>query len=210
MLSMEVAGVATVASSLLAIPLGYILARRRFRGRTVVEAVTIMPLVLPPTVVGFLLMYLVGRSGLWGKLTGDTLLFTLPAAMLASAIVSFPLQVLPVRAAFANVGREFDEEARMAGLSRWQRFLHVHLPLARGGILSGLLLGFARALGEFGATLMLVGTGERTRTLPVQIYIDAGQTDDFVRAWPAALALIGTSLAVILLANRLRWLEADR
>jgi molybdate transport system permease protein len=187
-----------------------LLARRRFHGRAVLEAITIMPLVLPPTVVGFLLMYLVGRSGLWGKLTGETLLFTLPAAMLASAIVSFPLQVLPVRAAFANVSREFDEEARMAGLSRWQRFLYVHLPLARGGILSGLLLGFARALGEFGATLMLVGTGERTRTLPLQIYVDAGQTDDFTQAWPAVVALIGTSLVVILLANRLRWLEVER
>ena len=132
------------------------------------------------------------------------------AAIIASAIVSFPLQVLPIRAAFAALPREFDEEARIAGLTPLQRLTHIAIPLARGGILSGILLGFARALGEFGATLMLLGTGEKTRTLPLQIYYDAGISSDYANAWPAALALAATSLTVILLAHKLRWLDAEQ
>mgnify|MGYP001546661399 CR=1 FL=1 len=205
MLSLEVASVATAANAVVAMPLAYVMARRRFPGRWLVESALILPLVLPPTVVGFLLMLVLGRSGLWGLMTGGTLLFTLRAAMVASAIVSFPLQALPMRSAFAALPREFDEEARMAGLSRLQRFFHIALPLARGGIVSGLLLGFARALGEFGATLMLVGTGERTRTLPLQIYVDAGQTADYASAWPAVISLAITSMIVILIASRFRW-----
>jgi molybdate transport system permease protein len=209
LLSLEVAFAATLLNALVAIPLAYLLARRRFHGRWLLESALVLPLVLPPTVVGFLLMLLLGKRGLYGALTGHSLLFTLTAAILASAIVSFPLQVLPIRAAFAALPKEFDEEARIAGLSRLQRLTHIAIPLARGGILSGILLGFARALGEFGATLMLLGTGESTRTLPIQIYYDAGITNDYDKAWPAALALALTSLAVILIAYKLRWLDAE-
>jgi molybdate transport system permease protein len=209
-LSLGVAAIATAANAVVAVPLSYLLARHRFRLRWLVESVVILPLILPPTVVGFGLMYVIGRSGLYGLVTGHTLLFTRLAAVLASSVVSFPLLVLPVRAAFAAIPREYHEEARMEGLSAWQRFIHVALPLARGGILSGLLLGFARALGEFGATLMLVGTGEKTRTLPIQIYYDAGQLGDYSAAWPAVVALAVTSMAVILLANRLRWLDSEK
>jgi molybdate transport system permease protein len=210
LLSLEVATCATLLNALVAIPLGYLLARRRFAGRWLVESAVILPLVLPPTVMGFLLMYLLGRSGLYGWLTGETLLFTRAAAICASSVVSFPLLVLPIRAAFAGILPEYDEEARIAGLSRVQRFVYIALPLARGGILSGVLLGFARALGEFGATMMLVSTSERTRTLPIQIYLDAGSGNDFAAAWPAVLALGGTSVVVILVANRLRWLDGER
>lgn len=210
LLSLEVATVATVANAVVAIPLSYLLARRRFALRWVVESLVILPLILPPTVVGFGLLYVIGRDGLWGWATGHTLLFTMPAAIIASSIVSFPLLVLPIRAAFAATLPEYHEEARIAGLTWLQRFIFVALPLARGGILSGLLLGFARALGEFGATVMLVGTSTATRTLPIQIYYEAGMTGDFSAAWPAVLALAVTSMAVILVANRLRWLEIDR
>ena len=210
-LSLEVAGIATLAAAVAAIPLGYLLARKRFAGRFLIESVVVLPLVLPPTVVGFLLMYLIGARGVYGWLTGgENMLFTVWAAILASAVVSFPLQVLPVRAAFAATLKEYDEEARMAGLNWWQRFIYVQMPLARGGILSGLLLGFARALGEFGATLMLVSTGDRTRTLPIQIYLDAGPTGDFAAAWPAVVALGCTSLLVIVVVNRMRWLDAEK
>ncbi len=209
-LSVEVALAATALNALVAIPLAYLLARRRFPGRWLLDSALLLPLVLPPTVVGFLLMLLLGKQGLYGWITGASLLFTLKAAVIASAIVSFPLQVLPIRAAFAALPREFDEEARIAGLSAWQRLIHIAIPLARGGILSGLLLGFARALGEFGATLMLLGTSERTRTLPIQIYFDAGITFDYAAAWPAAVALALTSLTVIVVAHKLNWLDAER
>jgi molybdate transport system permease protein len=210
LLSLEVATVATLANALVAIPLSYFLARHRFRGKWAVESFVVLPLVLPPTVIGFLLMFVLGRSGLWGLLTGETLLFSMTAAICASSVVSFPLLVLPIRAAFAAIAREYDEEGRMAGLSAVQRFLFIALPLARGGILAGLLLGFARALGEFGATVMLVSTSERTRTLPIQIYVDAAQSGDFFAAWPAVVALGLTSVGVIVMANRMRWLEGER
>jgi molybdate transport system permease protein len=208
LLSVEVAAAATCATSVVGIPLAYILSRKKFPGRALLESILILPLVLPPTVVGFLLMYLVGRHGAWGWVTGGgSLLFTIQGAMIASAVVSFPLVVLPARSAFAAIGREFFEEARMIGVSPFASFIHIAVPMARRGIITGLLLGFGRALGEFGATIMLVGTGEHTRTLPVQIYVDAGQNDDFLAAWPAVLALAVTSLAVVLLANRSRWFE---
>ena len=210
LLSLEVAATATFLNALVAIPLSYLLARRRFPLRWVFDAAILLPLVLPPTVVGFALFFLIGRSGLYGMLTHHTLLFTLPAAVLASSVVSFPLLVLPTRAAFAAIQKEYHEEARIAGLSSRQRFLFIAIPLARGGILSGLLLSFARALGEFGATIMLVGTSPATRTLPIQIYYDAGINNDIASAWPAVIALALTSLAVILLAHRLRWLDIDK
>jgi len=217
-LSLEVALVATAANGLFAIPLSYALARRRFPLRFAVDSLVILPLVLPPTVVGFGLLYLLGRSGLYGwacswLLGGSgshTLLFTVPAAMIASAVVSFPLLVLPIRSAFAAIPSEYHDEARLSGLGPVQRFIHIAIPLARGGILTGLLLGFARALGEFGATIMLVGTSAPTRTLPIQIWYDAGETGDISHAWPAVIALVLTSLVVVLVAGRLRWLETER
>jgi len=210
LLSLEVASVATLLNALIAIPVSYMLARRRFPLRWLVESIIIMPLILPPTVVGFVLLYVIGREGLYGWLTGQTLLFSMPAAIFASAVVSFPLLVLPTRAAFGAIMKEYHEEARIAGLSPIQRFFYVAVPLARGGILSGVLLAFARALGEFGATIMLVGTSPVTRTLPIQIYYDAGTSGDYAAAWPAVVALGFTSMAVILVANRLRWLDVER
>jgi molybdate transport system permease protein len=211
LLSLEVASAATLINALVAIPLSYVLARRRFPLRWALESLVILPLILPPTVVGFALMNVIGRSGLYGMITHQTLLFSVIAAIMASAVVSFPLLVLPIRAAFAGTPAEYHEEARIAGLSPLQRFIYVALPLARGGILSGLLLGFARALGEFGATVMLVGTLPSLRTLPIQIYVDASSNpDDFAAAWPAVVALALTSVAVILIANRLRWLDTEK
>ncbi len=210
MLSLIVASSATAINVLVGVPMAYLLARRRFPGRSLLEALVILPLILPPTVVGFLLMCLIGRSGLLGWLTGQTLMFSIPAAIIASSVVSFPLLVMPLRASFASIQTEFFEEARIAGITRSNLFFHVALPLARRGLIVGLLLSFARGLGEFGATLILVSTSERTRTLPIQIYIDAGPTNDFLAAWPAVLTLSLTSIAVILIANRLRWLDSER
>ncbi len=209
---MEVAAAATAINTLVAIPLSYFLARRQFLGRWLVDALILLPLVMPPTVVGFGLWFIIGRSGLYGWLThGQTLLFTVKSEIIAASIVSFPLLVLPLRAAFAAEAREFHEEARIAGASWWQRLWYISLPLARGGLLSGLLLGFARALGEFGATVMLVGTGDsHTRTLPLQIYNAVGITGDFPSAWPAVLALAGSAILIVLVARGLRWLEPDR
>jgi molybdate transport system permease protein len=203
-LSMQVAAVAVLLGSAVGLPLAYVLARRRFPGRSWLEGALVMPLVLPPTVVGFLMLYILGRHGLCGWLTGGvSLLFTFWGAVAASVVVVIPLIVLPARAAFAGIDRELWEDAAILGLRRDQVFFYIALPLARGGVVTGLLLAFGRALGEFGATLMVLGAAEGMRTLPVQIYLDVSVSNDVARAAPAVLLLAAVSMVLALVANHL-------
>jgi molybdate transport system permease protein len=155
-------------------------------------------------VIGFLMLYLLGRHGVYGWVTsGASLLFTFWGAVAACVVVVMPLIVLPARAAFAGIDRELWEDATILGLRRHQVFFYIALPLARGGVTTGLLLAFGRALGEFGATLMVLGAAEGMRTLPVQIYLDVSVSNDVGRAAPAVLLLAGVSMALALLANHL-------
>ena len=203
LLSLQVAGLAVLLAAGLGLPLAYVLARKHFAGKTWLEGAVLMPLILPPTVTGFFLLYVLGRHGLCGWLTGGgSLLFTRWGAALASVVVVLPLIVLPARAAFAGIHRELWEDAALLGLRRHQVFLYIALPLARGGIASGLLLAFGRALGEFGATLMVLGAAEGLRTLPVQIYLDVAVNNDMAKAGPAVVLLAGVSLALAFLVNR--------
>ncbi len=209
LLSFQIACGATLLALVIGLPLAYLLARKKFIGRSLLEGVLMLPLVLPPTVVGFLLLYVLGRYGLVGWLTrgATSLLFTRTGALIACTIVILPLLVLPAKAGFASIAREMMEEAQLMGASRFQMMIHVAIPLAFRGILSGAMLGFGRALGEFGATLMVVGAGENVRTLPVQIYIETSVSNDIGAAWPAVLALGVTSLALTLMLNRFRLLD---
>ena len=205
MLSLKVALAATVVVVVVAIPLAYAMARRTFVGKSVVEALLIVPLVLPPTVVGYLILVAVGARSAVGRVLenglGYSLLFNWHGAALASAIVALPLLYLPTKAAFAGVERDMEEIARLMGANRLQVFWHVALPLARRGIASGLLLCFARALGEFGATIMVMGDLPGRQTLPIAIYNDY-VSGDLARAWPGVIALTAISLAVIFVYNR--------
>jgi molybdate transport system permease protein len=200
--SLEVALAATVLATLVGIPLAVVLARSARGWRTVVTAVIFLPLVLPPTVIGYALLYLLGKHGLWGWAFGGSLLFTKSAAVAASTIVALPLLTLPARSAFANQPRHVLDEARLAGANVWQTFFQITLPLALPNVLAGMLLAFGRALGEFGATLMVVGTGEATRTLPIQIYFDAGMDDNMRDAAPAVLALAAVGFLITLVTAR--------
>ena len=204
-LSLKVALAATMVVTLIGIPLAYAMARFAMRGKSILEAILIVPLVLPPTVVGYLILIAVGaRSGIGRALDqvfGYSLLFNWHGAVLASAIVALPLLYLPTKAAFASVDREMEEIARLMGANRLQVFWHVALPLARRGIASGLLLCFARALGEFGATIMVMGDLPRRQTLPISIYNDY-VSGDLARAWPGVIALSAISLGVIFFYNR--------
>src|SRR5439155_5803480 len=160
LLSLRVAIVATVLVALIGVPLAYVMARRAFAGRSVVEAVLIVPLILPPTVVGYFILMALGRRSPIGMLLerwfGYSVLFHWHGAVIASAVVALPLLYLPARAAFMNLERELEDIARLMGAGPIGVFWHVSLPLARRGIASGLLLAFARALGEFGATVMVM------------------------------------------------------
>jgi molybdate transport system permease protein len=202
LLSLKIAAVASVLVALVGVPLAWGMARWSFRGKSLLEAVLIVPLVLPPTVVGYFIIVAVGaRSplGAFLKRTFDySFLFHWHGAVVASATVALPLLYLPAKAAFASIERELEDVARLMGASSAQVFWHVSLPMARRGIGSGMLLGFARALGEFGATVMVLGGKQ---TLPISIYDDyvAG---DLAAAAPAVAALTGVSLLVIMLYNR--------
>ena len=199
-LSLRVAAGATVLAGLVAVPLAFALSRRPFRGRAIVEAVVALPLVLPPTVVGYLLVVGLGRRGVAGW-TGVEWLFRERGAVVAAAVVALPLVYLPSRSAFAAVPADLVEAATVAGAGRGAMLWHVVLPAARRGVAAGLVLGFARALGEFGATLMVLGSRPGGRTLPVSIYLDT-YSGDAGRAVVPCLVLAGLSLGAVLAYGR--------
>jgi molybdate transport system permease protein len=182
------------------------LARKTFPGRTLVDLLVTLPLVLPPTVTGYYLIVLLGRRGWLGgplyALTGWSVTFTWYAAVIAATVMAFPLLVRTARAAIESVDRDLVRAAFTLGRSEWRTALEVTLPLARNGILAGLVLAFARALGEFGATLMLAGNiPGRTTTMPLAIYT-AVQTGESGEAFVLVAVLTLVSCAVIWLATR--------
>ncbi|MCZ7573424.1 MAG: molybdate ABC transporter permease subunit [Ardenticatenaceae bacterium] len=179
LLSLQVTVVATVCLFVVGLALSLVLARYRFPGQIVVETLINLPLVLPPSVIGYYLLLTLGRGSPLVEWLDVRLLFTWQAAALAAAVVGLPLMVQAARAAIANVDVALENAARTLGSSEPAVLWRVTLPLARRGILAGLILGSARALGEFGATLMVAGDiPGRTQTLPLAIY-DAVQNRQY-------------------------------
>ena len=174
LLTLKIAGLATLIGSVLGILIGFFLARTDFWGKNLLDTILTLPMVLPPTVLGYYLLTLIGQKSWFGQWLyesfGIRLIFTWQAAVIAATIVAFPLILKPARAAFEDVNREYEQAASMLGISRVAIFFRVTLPLAWRGILSGILLAFARALGEFGATLMVAGATQKTQTLSIAIY----------------------------------------
>ncbi len=206
-LSLKVAFWATALNLLLGVAVGWAMARWRFAGRDLLDAVLTLPMVMPPTVLGYYLLVLLGSQGVIGSWLlqgfGIRLVFTLQGAIIAATVVAFPLVFKAARAAFESVEPQFEDAARTLGMGEAALFLRVSLPLAWRGILAGLLMAFARALGEFGATLMVAGSiAGKTQTLAIAVYeaVQAGQDD-------TANFLVGvtsiTCIAVLLGATRL-------
>jgi len=193
--TLRVAGTAGLLVAPAGIALGFLLARTSFRGKALVETFVSLPLVLPPTAIGYLLLTLFSRSGLLGEraLGFDLdLLFTWRAAVLASVVVALPLVARTARAAFEGVEPRLELMARTVGMSRLRTYFTVTLPLARRGLLAAVVLGFARALGEFGATVIVAGNiPGRTQTLALAIFneIQLGDTR-------AALRLVGITVVI--------------
>jgi molybdate transport system permease protein len=191
-LSLQVAAIATVFILLIGVPVAYVLARKRFPGRDVISLLLTLPMVLPPVVTGYLLMLLVGNNGVLGKaflsLTGHKLgiMFTWEAAVIASFAVSFPFLLVTARAAIESVDQELVNASYMLGRSELETAWRVVIPLAGRGILAGATLSFARAMGEFGATIMLAGNVQgRTNTMPLSIY-----TQTLYGSWSSALWMV--------------------
>jgi molybdate transport system permease protein len=192
--------------------LAYVFARKRFPGRGLLDLLVTLPLVLPPTVTGYYLILTFGRRGFLGgplfQATGWTVTFTWVACVIAATVMALPLMVKTAQAAIASVDREYEEAATTLGKTEWQVARRITLPLARKGILAGMVLAFARALGEFGATLMLAGNiPGRTTTMPLAIY-SAVATGDDAAARTLVLVLTAVSAAVLVISHRLgqtRW-----
>jgi molybdate transport system permease protein len=206
-LSVQVAVAATVLNALFGIPLAYVLARRRFWGKGALDLLVTLPLVLPPTVTGYYLIVLLGRRGWLGgplyQATGWAITFTWYAAVVAATVMALPLLVRTARAAIESVDRDLERAAWTLGRSECRTALEVTLPLARNGLVAGLVLAFARALGEFGATLMLAGNiPGKTATAPLAIYT-AVQTGERGAALLLVALLTALSCAVLVVAGRL-------
>ena len=213
-LTLKVAGWATAINAVLGVAVGWLLARRRFIGREFVDAVLTLPLVLPPTVIGYYLLVVIGKRGVLGhwleSTFGINLIFTWQGAVIAATLVAFPLVLKSARAAFELVDPQLEKAARVLGLNEWAVFFRVTLPMAWPGILAGVLLVFARSLGEFGATLMVAGSiPGRTQTLSIAVYeaVQAGQ-DDTANFLVAITSI--TCIVVLLAAGRLAPLGRGR
>jgi len=195
-LSLRVASLATLVTLGLGVPFAWLLARTRFRGRELLEGLVVLPLVLPPTVLGYYLLVLIGHQGPVGRVlsaVGIELAFTWRAAVLAACVGSIALLVKSAQAGFESVDRRLEDAARTLGRSEWSIFWVVTLPLASRAILAGTVLAFCRALGDFGITLMVAGNiPGRTQTLPLAIY-------DRVQAFRMGEANVLAAIAVLVM-----------
>lgn len=206
LLSLKVAGWATLLATVAGAAAAYCLSRWRWPGRDLLDAILTLPLVLPPTVLGYYLLVLLGRRGIIGETLagwGIELVFTWQGAVVATSVVAFPLVFKSARAAFESVDGQLENAARVLGVGEAGVFFRVTLPLAARGIAAGVLLAFARALGEFGATLMIAGNlPGRTQTLSVAIY-EAVQAGDDATANMLVLVTSVTCIVVLLAAGKL-------
>lgn len=196
-LSFQTATIATIIVFITGVVLARFLARRSFRGKSIIEAAVMLPLVLPPTVVGFGLLYLLGKNGIIGKFLLDffdfQVVFTWYAVIIAAVVVSFPLMYQSASAAFKQYDPAVENAALTMGASKWKVFWTISFPLAWPGLLSGLVLSFARALGEFGATLMLAGyIPNVTDTIPLAIYfaVESGNME-MAMFWVIIIVALG-------------------
>jgi molybdate transport system permease protein len=206
-LSVRVSLIVTVIVAVVGTAGGYLLAKGRFRGRSVLEAVASLPIVLPPTVLGYYLLVAMGRDSTigraWESVFRSPIVFTVTGAVIAATVASFPFCLRSARAAFESVDPRVEQAARTIGLPEWRVAVQVSLPLAWRGVLAGIALSFARALGDFGATVMVAGNiPGRTQTMPIAVY-DAVQAGDDDRAALLALVLSGVAVVALLVVGRL-------
>lgn len=206
-LTLKVALLATLLAGVAGIALGWWMSRKPFAGKGVLDALLMLPMVLPPTVIGYYLIVLIGRNGVFGQYLdrwfGINLIFTWQGAVIAASVVSLPLVYKGARAAFEEVDSRFAHAARTLGAGELEVFLRVALPLAVRGIAAGLMLAFARAMGEFGATLMIAGNlPGKTQTLSIAVYEAVQAGNDALALW-LTLVISVVCIAVLVVSGRL-------
>lgn len=206
-LTLKIALLATLLAGAAGIALGWWMAQRRFAGKNLVDALLMLPMVLPPTVLGYYLIVVIGRNGVLGQYLdrwfGINLMFTWQGAVIAAALVSLPLVYKAARAAFEDIDGRFLHAARTLGAGEAEIFVRIALPLALRGIAAGLMLSFARAMGEFGATLMIAGNlPGKTQTLSIAIY-DAVQAGNDAQALWLTLVISAVCVLVLLVSGRM-------
>ncbi|HHW61444.1 MAG TPA: molybdate ABC transporter permease subunit [Syntrophomonadaceae bacterium] len=210
LLSLKVACIAVIAVGCIGIPVARLMAREEFPGKDVVEALITLPLVLPPSVIGYGLLRIIGNKGLLGNALssmGISIIFTWWAVVLAATVVSFPLMYQSAKAAFKSVDLNYEKAARTLGASEAKIFFTITLPLAWPGLIAGLVLSFARAIGEFGATLMVAGNiPGQTQTIPLAIYFAVEAGDD---ATAQTLVAIVTIFSFLLIFWVNRWTKTQ-
>ncbi len=204
-LSIKVSLIAGVIVIVLGLLCGRWMARRYFKGKTVIETLLMLPLVLPPSVVGFFLIILFGKNSFMGKAIEAVfqapIMFTWYAAVIASVIVSFPLMYQSAKAGFEAVDETVEEAARIDGADEYEVFFYISIPLANRSIVSGAILSFARSLGEFGATLMFAGNiPGKTQTIPTAIYV-AIESGEMAMAWTWVAVTMVLSFLLLLCAT---------
>jgi len=207
LLTLKISLLSTFFVFFIGIFISYILARMEFRGRNTLEILVTLPMVLPPTVLGYLLALQLGKNGIIGgifyELTGSGILFTWEAAVIASFIVSLPLMVKTTTAAISSVDRELEHVSYTLGQNKLKTALKITLPLSKKGIIAGTILSFARSVGEFGATLMVTGNMPgKTNTMSLSIY-QAFQTGDYNLANSLVLILVLMSFLSIYMTGKL-------
>ena len=201
LLSIQVAAVATLINIPIAVYIGWLSGRRNIRGKLILETVISLPLALPPVVTGYFLLILVGRESAIGQISqflfGNDIVFTWVASAIAASVVSFPLMVRAIIVAMQGVDTTLERSARSLGAGPIRTFLQITLPLCYNGLVAGILLGFVRAIGEFGATIVVAGNiPGRTQTIPLAIYskVQLGKDSEAIN-----LIIISTVLAIITL-----------
>ncbi|MGG3279187.1 molybdate ABC transporter permease subunit [Paenibacillus solani] len=205
-LSLQVSVLSSLIVVLLGVAAAWWMSQKSFKGKTLLETAFMLPLVLPPTVVGFILLVLLGRKSWFGQwvewLFAAPIIFSWWAAVIASIVVAFPLVYQTMKVGFSSVDRRLEEAARSTGANEWQVFRHITLPLTYRSLVSAYILGFARGLGEFGATLMIAGNiPGKTQTIPTAIFVavDAG---NMTMAWAWTGAMIIISFIMLLLTRQ--------
>lgn len=200
-LSLKVATLASVIVIIIGTLVGRLFARKTFKGSAIVETIFMLPMVLPPTVVGFFLIVIFGKNSIVGKaiewIFKQPIIFTWWAAVIAAIVVAFPLMYQTAKAGFQGVDPNIEDAARIDGASEWRIFLFISIPLASKSLITGSILSFARALGEFGATLMFAGNIPGvTQTVPTAIYI-AIDSGNMTMAWMWVIAIVILSFIML-------------